>query len=126
MEGYGPRRLALRNRLCDADPAEILPSAPASLRITMSATLTANWSYPTRVLVGPGRLAEIGEACKSAGMARPLLVTDKGLAEGAVIAKAQAALAAAGFQPAIFSDVRGNPTETNVKAGLAAFRSGPQ
>ncbi|MFI5010912.1 MAG: iron-containing alcohol dehydrogenase [Hyphomicrobiales bacterium] len=90
----------------------------------MPATLTANWSYPTRVLVGPGRLAEIGEACKSVGMARPLIVTDKGLAEGPVIAKARAAIAAAGFDPAIFSDVRGNPTESNVKAGLAVFRSG--
>ena len=90
----------------------------------MQATLTANWSYPTRVLVGPGRLAELGAACKSAGIARPLIVTDKGLAEGQVIAKAGAALKEAGLPVAVFSDVRGNPTEANVKAGLAAFRSG--
>jgi alcohol dehydrogenase class IV len=90
----------------------------------MPVTLTANWNYPTRVLVGPGRLAELGEACKSAGIARPLIVTDKGLAEGPVIEKARATLAKAGLAPAIFSDVRGNPTKANLDAGLAAFRDG--
>ena len=32
-------------------------------------TLTATWSYPTRVLFGPGRLAELPQACAEAGMA---------------------------------------------------------
>ncbi|SEB97106.1 Alcohol dehydrogenase, class IV [Rhizobiales bacterium GAS191] len=90
----------------------------------MPATLTANWNYPTRVLVGPGRLAELGAACKSAGTARPLIVTDKGLADGPVILKARAALTEAGLPAAVFADVRGNPTEANVTAGLAAFRAG--
>ncbi|SDR62098.1 Alcohol dehydrogenase, class IV [Rhizobiales bacterium GAS113] len=90
----------------------------------MPATLTANWNYPTRVLVGPGRLAELGAACKSAGIARPLIVTDKGLADGPVILKARAALTEAGLPVAVFADVRGNPTEANVTAGLAAFRAG--
>ena len=90
----------------------------------MPATLTANWNYPTRVLVGPGRLAELGEACKSTGIARPLIVTDKGLADGPVIEKASASLTKAGMETAIFSDVRGNPTKANLDAGLAAFRKG--
>src|SRR6516225_733952 len=90
----------------------------------MSATLTANWNYPTRVLVGPGRLAELGAACKGAGITRPLIVTDKGLADGPVILKARAALAEAGLTKHVFADVRGNPTEANVTAGLAAFRAG--
>jgi len=90
----------------------------------MPATLNANWSFPTRVLVGPGRLAELGACCKSAEIARPLIVTDKGLASDRLIAKARALLDAAGLPHALFSDVRGNPTETNVRAGLSAFRSG--
>ncbi len=68
-------------------PFEITPR-----RTPMPATLTANWNYPTRVLVGPGRLAELGEACKSTGIAQPLIVTDKGLADGPVIEKARASL----------------------------------
>jgi alcohol dehydrogenase class IV len=90
----------------------------------MPATLTANWNFPTRVLAGPGRLAELAACCKSAEIARPLIVTDKGLADGPVIAKAQALLKEAGLPVAVFADVRGNPTEANVKAGLSAFRAG--
>jgi alcohol dehydrogenase class IV len=90
----------------------------------MPVTLTANWNYPTRVLVGPGRLAELGEACKSTGIRQPLIVTDKGLADGPVIEKARASIAKAGLSVAVFSDVRGNPTKANLDAGLDAFRKG--
>jgi alcohol dehydrogenase class IV len=90
----------------------------------MTATLSGNWNYPTRVLVGPGRLSELGEACKEAGIARPLIVTDKGLASSQVVAKASAAIESAGLKATLFSNVQGNPTEANVKAGIGAFREG--
>ena len=38
--------------------------------------LVGNWNYPTSVRFGAGRIAELGEAVKAAGMSRPLLVTD--------------------------------------------------
>ena len=44
-------------------------------------TPTANWSYPTAVRFGAGRIKELAEACRSAGINRPLLVTDAGLAK---------------------------------------------
>jgi alcohol dehydrogenase class IV len=44
-------------------------------------TPTANWSYPTAVRFGTGRIKELAEACQAAGIARPLLVTDAGLAK---------------------------------------------
>ena len=47
-------------------------------------TLTANWSYPTAVRFGAGRISELAEACKVAGIRRPLLVTDRGLASIAI------------------------------------------
>ncbi|HSM20379.1 MAG TPA: alcohol dehydrogenase, partial [Hyphomicrobiales bacterium] len=40
---------------------------------------TVNWSYPTAIRFGPGRIKELAEACAAANIARPLLVTDKGL-----------------------------------------------
>ena len=43
-------------------------------------TVRANWSYPTRVWLGAGRLAELPAAAAELGMSRPLLVTDPGLA----------------------------------------------
>ena len=43
--------------------------------------LVANWSYPTAIRFGAGRISELAEACKIAGMVQPLLVTDAGLAK---------------------------------------------
>ena len=43
-------------------------------------SLTANWSYPTAIRFGAGRIAELPEACRAAGMTKPLVVTDRGLA----------------------------------------------
>ena len=39
-----------------------------------------NWGYPTAVRFGPGRIAELPAACETAGISRPLFVTDAGLA----------------------------------------------
>ena len=48
--------------------------------MTFAPTPTADWSYPTAIRFGASRVAEIGAACAAAGIARPLLVTDRGLA----------------------------------------------
>ena len=40
-----------------------------------------NWNYPTTMWVGENRINDIAEACKSLGITKPLLVTDKGLSE---------------------------------------------
>jgi alcohol dehydrogenase len=90
----------------------------------MTLVLKANWNYPTRVWHGPGRIAELADACTHAGISRPLLVTDSGLAASAIIAQALALLEAAGLPAPLFSDVKGNPTGGNVDAGLIAYRDG--
>ena len=85
---------------------------------------TANWSYPTAIRFGAGRIAELAEACRAAGMRRPLLVTDAGLASQPITQAALDRLAAAGLGHAIFADVRPNPDDGNLAAGVAAFRAG--
>jgi alcohol dehydrogenase class IV len=85
---------------------------------------TANWSYPTAIRFGPGRIKELADACRAAGIARPLLVTDAGLAKLPITEKALSQLKEAGLPVALFSDVQSNPVESNVEAGLAVFRSG--
>ncbi|MGB8327467.1 MAG: iron-containing alcohol dehydrogenase [Steroidobacteraceae bacterium] len=86
----------------------------------MNPILKANWNYPTRVWAGPGRIAELPAACADLGIKRPLLVTDMGLKDSAMIRAALAALPTA----RLFADVRGNPVAANVEAGLAAYRAG--
>jgi len=88
------------------------------------ATLRGNWSYPTSVRFGAGRVAELPDACRELGLARPLLVTDPGLAKLPMLRDAASALAAAGLEAAVFDEVKPNPVLANVEAGVAAFRAG--
>lgn len=87
-------------------------------------TLTANWSYPTAIKFGAGRIAELPAACAQAGIKRPLLVTDKGLAGLPVTAGALDILEAAGLGRAMFSEVDPNPNEINLTAGVKAYKAG--
>jgi alcohol dehydrogenase class IV len=87
-------------------------------------TLTANWSYPTHIRFGAGRIAELPEACAEAGMKRPLLVTDRGLAALPIVARTLDIMEAGGLGRAIFAEVDPNPSERNLAAGIAAFRAG--
>lgn len=87
-------------------------------------TLTANWSYPTNIRFGAGRIAEIADACRQAGIGNPLLVTDRGLATLDITTYALDLMEAAGLGRAMFSGVDANPTEKNLDEGIIAFRSG--
>jgi len=87
-------------------------------------SLKANWSYPTAVKFGAGRIAELAEHCKAAGMTKPLLVTDKALAPLPITQGALDILEAAGLGRAVFSEVDPNPNEKNMEAGLAVYRAG--
>jgi alcohol dehydrogenase len=86
--------------------------------------LRGDWSYPTSVRFGIGRIAELADAVQAAGMARPLFVTDPKLAATAMVKNALGLLDAANISPELFVDVRPNPVEANVQAGVAAFRAG--
>ena len=59
---------------------------------------TANWSYPTAIRFGAGRIKELAEACRTAGIERPLLVTDAGLAKLPITDRAIGLLKEAGLQ----------------------------
>jgi len=87
-------------------------------------SLRANWAYPTAVRFGPGRIVELPEALKAAGVSRPLFVTDPGLVDLPIVAKALDILKKANVPVAVFSKVDGNPTLKNLDDGLAAYKAG--
>ncbi|MEI4197107.1 iron-containing alcohol dehydrogenase [Roseovarius sp. E0-M6] len=87
-------------------------------------SLVGNWSYPTAIKFGAGRINELPEACAQAGITNPLLVTDKGLADLPVTAQTRDIMDAAGLGRAMFSEVDPNPNETNLDAGVAAYKAG--
>src|SRR5688572_17964911 len=86
--------------------------------------LSANWNYPTSVRFGAGRIAELGEAARTAGITRPLLVTDPRLAAMPMVQNALDVLASAKLTAGIFSDVKPNPVASNVEAGIKVLRDG--
>jgi len=85
---------------------------------------TADWSYPTRIAVGAGRIRELADGCHQLGIRAPLLVTDPGLAALPFISDVKARCAEAGLRIESFSDVQGNPTRQNVEDGVEIFTAG--
>lgn len=87
-------------------------------------SLIGNWSYPTAMRFGAGRISEIADACAAAGITKPLLVTDKGLASMDITSKALGLLEDAGLGRGLFSDVDPNPTDLNAEDGIRAYKDG--
>ncbi len=87
-------------------------------------TLVGNWSYPTAIKFGAGRIKELPEACAAAGMSKPLLITDKGLADLPITTATLDIMEAAGLGHGLFSEVDPNPNEKNLEAGVAAYNAG--
>jgi len=87
-------------------------------------SIIANWSYPTAIRFGAGRIIEIAEACAGAGIRKPLLVTDRGLASMEITLKTLVLLRSTGRNCAMFADVDPNPNEKNAAAGVKAYKDG--
>jgi alcohol dehydrogenase class IV len=87
-------------------------------------TRWTQWNYPTTVWVGAGRIRELPAACKAAGLQRPLLVTDTGLADHPMIQAAFAGLLSGAPETRLFSQIKSNPTDRNVADGVARFQTG--
>jgi len=87
-------------------------------------SITANWSYPTAIKFGAGRIAELADHCKAVGMKKPLLVTDRGLSTMPITKNALDILEAAGLGRAMFAEVDPNPTDKNLADGVKAFKDG--
>lgn len=87
-------------------------------------SLRANWSYPNAIRFGAGRITEIADACEVAGITKPLLITDRGLASNPITMAALEHLENAGVEANCFSDVDMNPTDINSNAGVEVYREG--
>lgn len=86
--------------------------------------LVANWSFPTAIRFGAGRISELPGVLASTGICNPLFVTDPGLARLPVATSTLRLLDAAKVRHGVFADVKPNPTEANLTAGVAAFIAG--
>ena len=87
------------------------------------ASLCGDWSYPTRIRFGPGRIEELPRVLEELGARRLLLVTDPGLRELDMVANVERLLSGAGLHFATFSDIQANPVGRNVEEGVSRFRA---
>ncbi len=97
---------------------------PSDTALDNPQNLKGNWNYPTQMLFGPGRIKNLGQACKMLGMTRPLLVTDPGLAGLPMVKEAIAANEAEGLPTGLFDAVKPNPVGHNVEEGVKAYKDG--
>jgi alcohol dehydrogenase class IV len=79
------------------------------------------FSFPTTIHFGAGSRRLVGDHLRAQGLARPLIVTDRVLAQLPVLGEFKSRLA--GLDAAVCSGVSGNPTAAQVMDGAAAFRS---
>jgi alcohol dehydrogenase class IV len=92
------------------------PAEPQDLR--------GNWSYPTAIRFGAGRIGELPDACAALGIERPLVITDPGLAGHAIGERVLAVTREGGLSVGLFAEIRPNPTGSDVAAGVEALRTG--
>ena len=81
-----------------------------------------NWNYPTTMWVGQDRIKDLNIACRNLNINKPLLVTDKGLANSDIIQNSLSNLKQNSFEVILYSNVIGNPTGTNVNEGVGIYR----
>jgi alcohol dehydrogenase class IV len=86
--------------------------------------MSANWNYPTSVRTGAGRISELAKICLEHNIREPLLVTDPGLADLPMVQDVVKACEKADLAIGLFSDIKGNPTGSNIDDGIAIYRAG--
>lgn len=80
--------------------------------------MLSNFSFPTKIIYGPGALQELPAKLAALGVRRPLVVTDPGL----VATDAFRKLSSLSSEPwSVFSKVQPNPTNDDVEAAFSEF-----
>ena len=84
--------------------------------------MKSNWNYPTTMWVGKDRIKDLGIACKTLNINKPLLVTDSALAKSKMVINVLNNLKENGILAELYSNVVGNPTGTNVTEGTDYYK----
>jgi len=80
------------------------------------------FNVPSTIIVGGGASAEAGIQAKRLKATKVLLVTDAFMVDCGLAGKVSDAITKEGVEVELFSGVNPDPTDTNVREGLAAFK----
>ena len=81
----------------------------------------SRFAFPTTIHFGPGSRKLVAEHLRVQGLQRPLIVTDRGIASLPLLETFRAGLK--GLEVAVYSQVGGNPTRSQVEDGVAAYHA---
>src|SRR5690606_36701229 len=100
-----------------------IPSRRSTSRRNAIVSRVHRHAVPLPMATGPGAVLELRSVLRKLGISRPILMTDAGVAEAGLVDRITGVLGSRGDAPIrIFADVRSNPSEDNVAAGVAAYR----
>lgn len=85
--------------------------------------LSGDWSFPTRIHFGAGRLAELPAIARGLRLRHLLVVTDRGLVATGIPQAVLDSLAAGGIAATLHAEIAENPTVPQIDAAAAAFRA---
>lgn len=81
------------------------------------------FAFPTAIVFGEGARHELAPSLQAQQLSRPLVVSDRGLAQQAFFKDWLAELQAVGLQVSAFTELGGNPVKSQVLAGAEAYKA---
>ena len=90
---------------------------------TSSSGLQFSFSIPTNIVFGMGALGSVGTHAKALGFKRPLIVTDKIMAQSDGLKQIVAKLSEAGLQSAVWDGIAAEPFDTTLTEGVQRYRA---
>ncbi|HEV2978718.1 MAG TPA: iron-containing alcohol dehydrogenase [Casimicrobiaceae bacterium] len=81
----------------------------------------SRFAFPTTIHFGPGSRKLVAEHLRVQGVSRPLIVTDRGIATLPLLQSFSAGMK--GLEVAVYSQLWGNPTRSQVENGVGAYRA---
>jgi choline dehydrogenase len=75
----------------------------------MEVSSVRSYQSPTRLVHGIGAIRTVGQEARALEMTRPMVVTDRGVANAGILDEALGPLRDAGLDPVVFDQVRSNP-----------------
>ena len=81
-----------------------------------------DWNYPTTMWVGENSIKDITLACKNLNLKKPLFVTDDQLVNKKIVKDTLKNLNSKNITVEVYSNVKGNPTGTNVHEGVIFYK----
>ena len=82
-----------------------------------------SYFLPPRIEFGDGTIQNLGEYVKAFNGKKPFLVSDAGVINAGILAKAIDALDAANLAYATYSDIEPNPTDISITDGVEAYKT---